>query len=73
MSVDDIFNDKPKVTPGKITYRLLFDLLEWQIRHGISDTTEETIEGFREDGYRAWEVGLELGLIDYPQASGCVD
>lgn len=71
MSVEDLFRDKPKITAGRITYRLLFDLLDWQIKHGIANTTRETIEGFREDGYRAYEAGLELGLIDYPEATGC--
>jgi len=74
MSEENIFDDFPVFTPGYIGWGTLYKILEWQQRHGIAaDVTEDQINDYREDGFSAAQTGLNLGLIDYPQATGCED
>jgi hypothetical protein len=68
---DLLWDDYPKLTPGRIHYGNLFAILEWEQRNGVATTTKSTIEAMQEEGYSAAQTGLELGLIDYPQATGC--
>ena len=69
----DIHADYPQYTPGQITYGVLRRIIEWQQRHGICDTTLATLDSCREEGVPAARAGLELGLMDYGQASGDPD
>lgn len=69
---DDIFDDYPAFTPGQIGYGTLRRIIEWQERHGLGEPNiQRKVDAYREDGYSAAQAGLELGLIDYPQATGC--
>lgn len=70
---DTMFEDYPKITPGRITYGTLLALVEWRDRHGIGGVSKNTVLAYREEGQTAAIAGLELGLIDYGQASGCED
>ncbi len=70
---DDLFADFPPLTPGRITYGTLRAIIEWQERHGIGDVSLATLEACREEGMGAARAGLELGLIDYGQATGQTD
>lgn len=67
----DIFADYPAITPGHIGWGTLLRIVEWEKRHGIGSTSAETVKAYREEGYSAAQAGLELGLVDYGQASGC--
>jgi hypothetical protein len=69
----DIFADYPPITPGRITWAQLRAIVEWRDRHRIGDCSLATLEACREEGQSAARAGLELGLIDYGQASGDVD
>lgn len=71
MKSNDITSDKPRITPGKITWGDLYALQKWEQSHGISSITKSDIDDYREEGYRAIDAGLQLGLIDYAQATGC--
>jgi hypothetical protein len=74
MPAADIFDDFPKLTPGRISYGQLRAIVEWRERHGIGgDVTLAMVDAFQEEGQTAPIAGLELGLIDYGQASGCED
>jgi hypothetical protein len=73
MTGDELFADYPPITPGRITYGQLRAIIEWQQRHGIADVSLATLEAYREEGQTAPIAGLELGLIDYGQASGQVE
>ena len=73
LGMDDIFADFPPLTPGRIMWGTLFKIIEWEQRHGIGSTSRETLRAYMDDGYGAAQAGLELGLIDYGQASGCED
>lgn len=66
----DVF---PPITPGRIGWGTLRKIIEWEQRHGIGKVSQKTLDGYREEGYSAAQAGLELGLIDYGQASGDVD
>lgn len=70
---DDIFADFPPLRPGMIMWGTLFKIIEWEQRHGIGNVSRETLKGYQEEGYGAAQAGLELGLIDYGQASGSED
>lgn len=72
-SADELFADYPSLVPGKITYSLLNQIIDWQRRHNIGSVSHSTLDACREEGMRAAQAGLELGLIDYGQASGCED
>ena len=69
----DIFADYPKYTPGRVGWGDLFRIIEWQNRHVIGSVSKATLNSYREEGYSAAQAGLETGLIDYGQASGCED
>jgi hypothetical protein len=70
----DIFDDFPKLTPGRITYAQLRSIVAWRDSHGIGgDVTLAMVDAFQEEGQTAPIAGLEMGLIDYGQASGCED
>lgn len=71
--VDDLFADYPKITPGRITWSQLHAIVDWQERHGIADVTHGTLAACWEEGQSAARAGLELGLIDYGQATGSDD
>ncbi len=72
MSSDELFADYPIFTPGHITYRTLLAIIDWRNRHGISDNiSKDTVLAYQEEGQSAAIAGLELGLIDYGQATGC--
>ena len=66
----DIFADYPEITPGRITYGQLRDIIEWRGRHAIGDVSLAMLGCYRDEGQGAARAGLELGLIDYGQASG---
>lgn len=70
---DAMFADFPRLTPGRITYGTLLAIVEWRDRHGIGDVSKETVLAYQEEGQTAGRAGLELGLIDYGQATGCDD
>ena len=67
----DIFDDFPEFTPGRVHYGTLKAILRWEQKQGIATITQSEIDAYRLDGYSAARAGLELGLIDYPQATGC--
>ena len=68
---DALFADYPPLTPGRITYGTLLAIVKWRERHGIGgDVTASTLNACREEGQTAARAGLELGLIDYGQATG---
>lgn len=74
MSDLDIFADYPQITPGRITYGALRAIVAWRDRHGIGDhVTPATLDACAKEGQSAAQAGLELGLIDYGQATGCED
>lgn len=74
MSDLDIFADYPQITPGRITYGALRAIVVWRDRHGIGDhVTLATLDACADEGQSAAQAGLELGLIDYGQATGCED
>lgn len=71
---DELFADYPPLTPGRITYGTLVAIVKWRERHGIGgDVTEDTVLAYREEGQTAGRAGLEMGLIDYGQATGADD
>ena len=70
---DAMFADYPRLTPGRITYGTLLAIVEWRDRHGIGGVPKETVLAYQEEGQMAGRAGLELGLIDYGQATGCDD
>ena len=71
---DALFADFPRLTPGRITYGTLLAIVEWRDRHGIGgDVSKDTVLAYQEEGQTAGRAGLELGLIDYGQATGCED
>lgn len=67
---DDLFADYPPLTPGRITWGTLLAIVEWQERHGIGSVSAETVRSYRDEGYGPAQAGLDMGLIDYGQASG---
>jgi hypothetical protein len=70
----NIFDDYPGVIPGRITYPVLRRIVEWRDRHGIGDSkTMAMLDAYQDEGQTAAIAGLEMGLIDYGQASGCED
>ena len=69
----NIFDDYPQFTAGRIGYGTLYKIIEWEQRHGINNVSRGTIDACREEGLKAAQAGLELGLIDYGQATGCED
>jgi hypothetical protein len=74
MTEDDIFVDYPRITPGRITYAQLRAIVDWRARHEIGgDVSLAMVDAFQEEGQTAPIAGLELGLIDYGQATGCED
>ena len=49
-------------------------IVKWRDRHGIGgDVSKDTVLSYQEEGQTAGRAGLELGLIDYGQATGCED
>ena len=71
---DDIFADFPTITPGRITWGDLRRIQAWRESHGIGqDCSQAIIDAYREEGHGAAAAGLQMGLIDYGQASGEVD
>jgi len=70
---DDIFSDYPKYTAGRITWGVLLAIVEWRIRHGLESVSADDVRGYREEGYGPSQAGLEMGLIDYGQATGSYD
>ncbi len=72
MSSDELFADYPSFTPGHITYRTLLAIIDWRNCHDIGDNiSKATVLAYQEEGQSAAVAGLELGLIDYGQATGC--
>lgn len=70
----DLFDDYPTLKPGRITYANLRAIVEWRDRHGINDEVSlATVEAYREEGYSAAQAGVQMGLIDYGQATGDPD
>lgn len=69
--VDALFADYPQITPGRIGWGTLFQIIEWEQRHEIGRVSKDTVREYRDEGYSPAQAGLELGLIDYPQATGC--
>lgn len=67
---DSLFADYPKLTPGRITYGTLLEIVEWLDRHGIGNVSKNMVLAYQEEGHSAGRAGLELGLIDYGQATG---
>lgn len=63
-------DDFPHITPGQIGWGTLRNIIEWEQRCGIGNVSQKTLDFYREEGYSAAQTGLELGLIDYGQASG---
>jgi hypothetical protein len=72
--MNELFEDYPTITPGRITYAQLRAVVDWRHKHNIGgDVTLAMVDAFQEEGQTAPIAGLELGLIDYGQASGCDD
>lgn len=67
---DAMFADFPPLTPGCITYGTLLAIVEWRKRHGLDCVSKGTVRACRGEGQPAGQAGLELGLIDYGQATG---
>lgn len=73
-AAEDIFADFPTLTPGRITYGQLRQIVEWRTKHGLHDRpSQATLDACRDEGQSAAAAGLELGLIDYGQATGLSD
>jgi hypothetical protein len=69
-----LFDDYPPLTPGRITYSTLRRIVEWREAHGIGDGVSlSMVNAYQEEGQTAAIAGLEMGLIDYGQATGCED
>ena len=67
-------DDYPRLTPGRISYATLRAIVKWRESHGIGDAVSlEMVNAYQEEGQTAAVAGLEMGLIDYGQASGCED
>ena len=70
---DDIFSDYPKYTAGRITWAVLFAIVAWRNRHGVASISADDVREYRDEGYGPSQAGLEMGLIDYGQATGIYD
>jgi hypothetical protein len=69
-----IFDDYPPIVPGRITYATLRRIVDWRERHGLGgDVTLAMVDAYQKEGQTAPIAGLEMGLIDYGQASGWIE
>lgn len=71
--MDAFYASHPVIKPGRITYADLKRINAWGVEQGLDTDRSREIEAYRDEGYRAADAGLRMGLIDYGQASGEVD
>jgi len=68
-----MWEDYPDYIPGNIHYGVLRRILNWEEKWGIATISHAQLDDYRFDGVSAAQAGLELGLIDFGEATGQTD